>query len=121
MQIEFTFEKLPQAAEQIYNKLLGLEALLLTMSGNLQPKPEVADILTIKEAAELLGLSVSSVYGLVHKKAIPVCKRGKKLYFSRQELLDWIKDGRKKTAKEIDAEAERHLLQLNRTAGRRAA
>lgn len=118
MDKNFTFEQLPNAVEQIYNKLLGLEALLLTMSGDLQPKPEVADIIAIKEAAELLSLSVSSVYGLVHKKVIPVCKRGKKLYFSKQELLDWIRDGRKKTAKEIDAEAEHHLLQLNK---RRAA
>lgn len=83
--------------------------------------PEPEQLLTIQQAADLLNLSVSSIYGLTHRAVIPVCKRGKRLYFSKQELLDWIKNGRKKTAKEIDAEAERHLLQLNRTAGRRAA
>jgi excisionase family DNA binding protein len=121
MNNNFTFEQLPNVVEQIYNKLLGLEALLLTMSGDLRAKPEAKDILAIKEAAELLNLSVSSIYVLVHKKVIPVCKRGKRLYFSKDDLLRWIKEGRKKTAKEIDAEAESHLLQLNSTARRRAA
>jgi len=83
--------------------------------------PEPEQLLTVKQAADLLNLSIASIYGLTHRAVIPVCKRGKKLYFSRQELLDWIKDGRKKTAKEIDAEAERHLLQLNQTVRRRAA
>ena len=107
-----SFEQLPNAVEQIYNKLLGLEALLLTMSGDLLPKPEANDILNIKGAAALLNLSVSSIYGLVHKKTIPVCKRGKKLYFSRADLLQWINAGRKKTTLEIDAEADAFVKQM---------
>jgi len=36
-------------------------------------------------------------------------KRGKRLYFSRTELLEYLKAGRKKTNAEIEGEAETYL------------
>jgi excisionase family DNA binding protein len=66
-------------------------------------------LLTIKQAADFLTLSVPTLYGLVSQLKIPVSKRGKRLYFSRQELSEWIKEGRKKTQAEIEAEASSYL------------
>jgi len=60
-----------------------------------QPEPE--QLLTVQQAAELLNLSVPTLYGYTQRAEIPVCKRGKRLYFSKQSLFEWIKDGRKKT------------------------
>jgi len=37
-------------------------------------------------------------------------KRSKRCYFSKHELIEYIKDGRKKTNKEIDAEVSEYLL-----------
>ena len=72
--------------------------------------PETTDqLLTIKQAGEMLCLSVPTIYGLVQRAEIPVCKRGKRLYFSKQELTDWIKSGRKKTLAETSSEAEAYL------------
>lgn len=66
-------------------------------------------LLTVKQAAEFLDLTPASIYGLVHAGKIPgACKRGKRLYFSKLELVDWIKAGRKLTAPEIDARAEEY-------------
>ena len=62
-------------------------------------------LLTIQETAELLHLSVPTVYGLVHRKIVPVCKKGKRLYFPKKELIEWIKSGRKKTEAELTDEA----------------
>lgn len=59
-----------------------------------QPEPE--QLLTVQQAAELLNLSVPTLYGYTQRAEIPVCKRGKRLYFSKQSLFEWIKDGRKK-------------------------
>lgn len=73
------------------------------------PYPQADEVLTIKQAAQLLCLSVPTIYGLVHRSEIPVSKRGKRLYFSKVELTQWIKDGRKKTTKEIATEAEHYL------------
>ncbi len=66
-------------------------------------------LLTIQEAAEILNLSVPTIYGLVSKSEIPVCKKTRRLYFSKKELIDWIKSGRKKTNDEIETEANNRL------------
>lgn len=76
--------------------------------------PEADELLTIQQAAELLKLSVPTLYGLVSRSAIPVNKRSKRLYFSKHELTDYIKAGRKKTVVEIEAEAAQYLNQKKR-------
>ena len=74
------------------------------------------NLLTIKQAATFLTLSVPTIYGLVQRSEIPVNKRGKRLYFSEVELTDWIKQGRKKTNEEINKEADKYL-QKNKKRG----
>jgi excisionase family DNA binding protein len=110
--MEITFEKLPQAVNQLIDKLDSIERLLL--SQNSTPQPEEDKLLTIREAAEILHLSVPTVYGLVQRSEVPVCKRGKRLYFSKQELVGWIRSGRKKTNSEINAEADDYIKTHNR-------
>jgi excisionase family DNA binding protein len=83
---------------------------ILTSQKPEQPQPETDQLLTIQQVAELLSLSVPTIYGLVSRSEIPCMKKGKRLYFSKQELTDWIKTGRKKTLAEIDSEADAYLL-----------
>jgi excisionase family DNA binding protein len=66
-------------------------------------------LMDIKEASAFIRLSVPTVYGLVHQSAIPVSKRGKRLYFSKRELLAWVQVGRRKTLEEIKAEADNYI------------
>jgi len=70
---------------------------------------EIDQLLTIKEAAVFLHLSVPTIYGYVSRSAIPVSKQGKRLYFSKQELTEWVKIGCKKTIAEINDEANTYL------------
>lgn len=105
--MELTFNELPKAVTQLYDKLENIERLLLEKSNELQP--EADQLLTIKQASEFLKLSVPTLYGKVHDAVIPVSKKGKRLYFSKKELTDWIKTGRKKTVTEIAAEAETYI------------
>ena len=105
---EVSFERLPEAVAGLYKKLSNIEKLLQEQSGS--NRPEADQLLTIQEAADFLDLSVATVYGYVHRQEIPVNKRGKRLYFSRQELTEWIKAGRKKTVSEIEAEAVNCLI-----------
>lgn len=105
--MEITFENLPKAVSLLYNKLESIEQLLRSKDTEVQQEADT--LLTIKQAAELLKLSVPTIYGLVSRSAIPVSKPGKRLYFSKQELLSWIKEGRKKTQSEIAAEAQNYL------------
>lgn len=104
--MQLSFEQLPEAVGQLFTKLENIERLLLER-GNQQP--EADQLLTIQQAAEFINLSVPTLYGLVSHAEIPVNKKGKRLYFSKKELTDWIKTGRKKTVAEIDLAAQNYV------------
>ena len=79
---------------------------------NYQPSQKTSDeyeLMTIQETAEFINLTVSSVYGLVHRKLIPHVKRGKRLIFEKQVIIEWLKSGRRKTMDEIKADANAYL------------
>lgn len=59
----------------------------------------------IELALEVTKLAKPTIYGLVSERRIPHSKRGKKLYFSRKELLEWLTNGKRKTQDEIAEEA----------------
>ena len=93
----YTFEQLPEAIAGLQVQLNRIEQLL-TERSTVSKEPE---ILTIKQAAEFLDLAVQTVYQRVSSRTIPFSKRGKRLYFQRHELEQWISEGRKQTRKEI--------------------
>lgn len=106
--MEITFENLPKAVTQLTNEVSEIKRLLL-QRGN-EPQPESEQLLTIQQAGEMLNLTVPTLYGYVSRAEIPVCKRGKRLYFPKLELLQWIKEGRKKTLAETASEADQYLI-----------
>ena len=75
-------------------------------------QPEHSDqLLTIDEASTLLHLTKATVYKKVSKNELPgVCKQGKRLYFDRQILIDWIKQGRKASNTENEQDLKTYLL-----------
>ena len=98
--MKYTFEELPQAISVLHEKVDCIKDLLL--ENRLQnPQRPRDDLLTIRQAAEFLSLSVPTLYTKVSRKEIPVNKRGKRLYFSMLELSEWVRSGRKKTTEEI--------------------
>ena len=101
----FGFDQLPEAVRKLVEKVEGLEVLLL----NLQPKNESEHkMLNIQEAAAFLNITVAALYSLVSRKDIPVNKPGKRLYFDKNELNEWIRSGKKKTTAIIEKEASLH-------------
>lgn len=105
-----TFENLPTAVNQLSAKLEKIEKLLLLKSEQ-QPTKQTDQLLTIEEAANLLHLTKPTLYSKVSKGELPgVCKQGKRLYFSKESLIDWIKSSKRKSNQEIEAEAETYLL-----------
>jgi excisionase family DNA binding protein len=91
-----------------------LETYFATQKQGNTNQPEPEQLLTVQQAAELLNLSVPTLYGYTQRAEIPVCKRGKRLYFSKQSLFEWIKDGRKKTLAETASEADQYLTKKKR-------
>jgi excisionase family DNA binding protein len=102
---EVSFENLPQAVSKLSFQLANVERLL----SNLISQPEIDQLLTIKQAGEFVKLTPPTIYGLVSRNEIPYSKKGKRLYFSKQQLFDWIQQGRKKTISEIENEAHTYI------------
>jgi excisionase family DNA binding protein len=98
--------------ETINERLSNIENLLLDLKHT--PKESESeslsnDLLNIQQAAKFLNLSVPTVYTKVSQKELPFMKRSKRLYFSKQELIQYLKKGRRKTKEEIEAEAVNSL------------
>jgi excisionase family DNA binding protein len=47
-------------------------------------------LITIKEAAQYLSLSVATVYRLVESRKVPFFKIGSAIRFRREALQDWL-------------------------------
>jgi excisionase family DNA binding protein len=62
---------------------------------------ENKEILTVNEAAEFLNLETSYVYQLTSKRLIPFYRPGRKLYFKKSDLVDWISKYRQATVTEV--------------------
>ncbi len=70
----------------ILKKLDNIETMLQHQNINTK------EVLSFSEASLLLDVSHSHLYKLTSTKQIPhYCPQGKKLYFERAELLQWMK------------------------------
>ena len=83
--------------EEIEARLSRIEDLLL----DLKHMPQVVEytdrserLLTSREAAEFLSLTVPTICSKVLKGELPAMKLNKRLYFSRTELMEHLKQGR---------------------------
>ncbi len=83
--------------------------ILKAVQNNNPTTEQPEQLLTIQEAAQFLNLTVPTVYSKVSKGELPVMKRSKRLYFSSTELMEYLKEGRKKSNAEIEQEAEKYL------------
>lgn len=97
--------------ETIETRLSTIENLLLDLKHQPTKKAEndTDQFLNIQQAAAFLNLAVPTIYSKVSKKELPFMKRSKRLYFSKIELLDYIKSGRIKTNDELADEAHKFV------------
>lgn len=104
---EVSYDTLPAAVQSLQTDLSEIKRLLLERSE--PPTEEKDELLTIQEAATFLKLSVPTVYNYVHKKLLPVSKRQKRLYFSKNMLYEWVMDSKRHTNKEVWGSAKSAL------------
>ena len=68
-----------------------------------QNPPEQADqIFTVEQAAQFLNLKIPTIYAKVSRNELPFMKQGKRLYFSRADLVQLLKQKRTGTSAEIE-------------------
>ena len=107
MEQNLTFDQLPKAVTMLTKEVSELKRLLIEKQE--QPPAQPEQLLNIEKAAQFLDLTVPTIYSKVSKGELPVMKRSKRLYFSSTELMDYLKEGRKKSNAEIEQEAKAYL------------
>ncbi len=69
------------------------------------------EVLNFNDACSYLDISASHLYKLTSQKSIPhFCPQGKKLYFNRAELDEWLQRNRQSSTDEIETMAANYLL-----------
>lgn len=87
--------------------LLNQVKELLKTTGAKEAEPELMDF---NQCKAFLMCSDSYLYKKTSLNQIPHIKHGKKLFFERSKVLEWLKDSRVKTVAEIEAEADEVLF-----------
>lgn len=104
--------------EILDGRLQKIEALLRELcklpESNVPTFEKRDALLTIKQAADYLDVTVSYLYKRTSLLEIPFNKKGKRIYFLESELREWIKQGRRKTKEEIEQEATDYILRNRR-------
>lgn len=108
--MDLTFEQLPKAVSQILQSLERIEHLLSPNEGSNFTTNNDGQILKVYEAAKFLDITSSTIYKHTFRREIPHVKKGKRLYFVKSELVDWVKSGRVKTSYEIEQEALSYII-----------
>ncbi|MEM6736725.1 MAG: helix-turn-helix domain-containing protein [Bacteroidota bacterium] len=86
----------------ILHRLDKIESLLEKLQSDktaIESKEE--NFLSPQEAADFLGDALPTLYGRTSKNEIPFYKRGKKLYFKKSELIEWIEAGKCRTIDDL--------------------
>ena len=93
----YTEEQVHQVVDEVLRRLGSTAALQepehLDNSTSQQSSPGTKMTLSVREAAELIGISKPKMYELVHSNEIPSIHVGKKIVIARQALMDWLSEG----------------------------
>ncbi len=84
MQIDFA--KIQSDIEEIKSDL----SRLISRENHVSNNEKDRELLTVDECAEFLHLSKSTIYTKISQGDIPVKKNGKRCYFLKSELIEWI-------------------------------
>lgn len=90
---QITFDKLPQAVGYLTEHMEQIRQMVAALQP--QASSDKHHLVEIDEACKITRKAKPTIYTLARKGLIPAYKRGKKLYFYEDELLQWIESGRK--------------------------
>ena len=72
----------------------------------------VEDIMNSRETAQFLDIKLNTLYIKTHRGELPFMKMGRKVYFSRKQLLEWMSQCRRVFSKEDVKQADARLVQI---------
>ena len=92
----------------VLEKLDRIEKLIKDLNINSK------EVLNFQEACQFLGFSASHLYKCTCAGIIPHFKPSKKIYFNRQELVEWLQQNRVCSNKELITMAESKIQEYSK-------
>jgi excisionase family DNA binding protein len=108
-----TLEQTPGFLLMLGEKVSNIESLLSNKSGQLNIEKPIG----LEEAATFLDIEPPTIYKLAPKGEIPCHKQGRKWYFFKSELVEWIKSGQPKKSNDFDEDVEAEFLAAQKKGG----
>jgi excisionase family DNA binding protein len=111
-------DNLPNPFQQLFDMMRVLERkvdALTNERGTTKEQQTKDELMTVETAAEYLRMSRSSIYQLTSRLEIPFMKKGKRLYFKKEELRQWVEEGSNKPS----SQEEKHARALSHLRPRR--
>lgn len=107
-----TYNTLPESVDDLRQQVAELcQKFDLLLSSEKKPEPNnQRKPIRIEAASEITGLSVPTLYVKARNGQIKSYKSGKFILFFEEDLLEYVKKGRRKTTAEILETAEIYSL-----------
>lgn len=118
---KMTFDGMPGAIADISDRISEIENKIGALNEGFEdircllmntPVASNRRPINIDRASEITGKAVTTLYRYVGNGMIPSYKRGRKLYFFEDELLDWLKKGKIKEIGERCSDVDKTIIQL---------
>jgi len=103
---EINYNNLPQSIQYLLDRIEYVVRILEKLNFS-EEKPEM---MTIEECSDLISLSKHSIYSLCSKRKLPHIKKGRRLYFEREKILEYLLSGRRQTKTEISKNAMDNII-----------
>jgi excisionase family DNA binding protein len=101
--------KMENPFEIILEKLNSIEKAIEKLN-TLSNRDNYAVFMNIEQVASFVGLSKATIYGLTHERSIPHFKTGKRLYFKKSEIVNWITTSKVNTKQELNQLADEYIF-----------
>ena len=90
---------LPEAMAEMLLRLDRIEA-----NQKAESTERTDQLMTVDQAAKFLTLAKPTIYAMLSRGELPNMKRGKRVYFERSRLLEYLQAGRRKSYRQLSEE-----------------
>jgi excisionase family DNA binding protein len=90
---QLTFEQIPAAMQLLLSEFASLKALIQAKDTN----TDTDNFMNVSDASSYLQLAKPTIYGMLHRGELPNFKRGKKVFFKKVDLDNYLLRGRRHT------------------------
>ncbi len=89
---------------EILQRLKKLESMIMILHSdktNVVSEDNSSELMTAKQTAKFLDLTLPTIYSMTCRKELPYIKKAKRIYFLRSELLSYLKSNESKSAEKL--------------------